>query len=61
MANSVVGPCPHSNARLSYLQGATGSTMTPKCLRCHEVIIVSRTAFFMADHSSPAENASRPK
>ena len=28
------GPCPHCSAALSYLQGAAGSTMSPKCPRC---------------------------
>ena len=48
------GPCPHCYSPLSYLQGANGSTMTPKCPRCREVVTVTRATFLMADNSRPA-------
>jgi hypothetical protein len=54
MATGWFGPCPHCNASLSFLEGVTGSTMTPKCPRCREVIKVARATFIMADHSRPA-------
>jgi len=53
MATGWFGPCPHCKAALSYLEGVTGSTMTPKCPRCHELVTVSRATFLMADHSLP--------
>jgi phage FluMu protein Com len=53
MATGWFGPCPHCNASLSYLEGVSGSTMTPKCPRCHAVVTVSRATFLMADHSRP--------
>ena len=46
-------PCPHCDAALSFLEGAAGSTMEPKCPRCHEVVPVTRATFLMADHSRP--------
>ena len=48
------GPCPHCSAALSYLQGAAGSTMSPKCPRCKAEVSVSRATFLMADYSRPA-------
>ena len=54
MATSWSGPCPHCGARLSYLEGVTGSTMKPKCPRCREEVAVSLPTFLMADHSRPA-------
>lgn len=54
MATAWFGPCPHCNIPLSYLQGVTGSTMTPKCPRCRELVTVTRATFLMADHSRPA-------
>jgi endogenous inhibitor of DNA gyrase (YacG/DUF329 family) len=54
MSKAWFGPCPHCNAPLSYLEGVTASTMTPKCPRCQEVVPVSRATFLMADHSRPA-------
>ena len=48
------GPCPHCQAALSYLEGAAGSTMTPQCPRCHQVVPVKHATFLMADHSRPA-------
>jgi len=46
-------PCPHCHGALSYLEGAAGSTMEPKCPRCHEVVLVARATFLMADYSRP--------
>jgi hypothetical protein len=40
---------------LAYLEGVTGSTVTPKCPTCHEVVPVTRATFLMADHSRPSE------
>jgi rRNA maturation protein Nop10 len=54
MATARFAPCPHCDARLSYLQGVTGSTMKPKCPRCGEVVVVSLPTFLMADNSRPA-------
>jgi hypothetical protein len=53
MATATFGPCPHCQGALSYLHGAAGSSMTPKCPRCHEVVSVTRSTFLMADHSAP--------
>ena len=47
-------PCPHCNAPLSYLEGAAGSSMTPKCPRCHVLVSVTRSTFLMADYSRPS-------
>jgi phage FluMu protein Com len=54
MATAWFGPCPHCKIALSYLEGVSGSTMTPKCPRCATVITVTRATFLMADHSRPA-------
>jgi len=51
MASAWFGPCPHCKASLSYLEGVTGSTLSPKCPRCHVVVSVSRATFLTADHS----------
>jgi len=51
MATGWFGPCPHCNGPLSYLEGVTGSTMTPKCPRCQTLVTVTRATFLMADHS----------
>jgi hypothetical protein len=53
MATGWFGPCPHCNIALSYLQGVSGSTMTPKCPGCRQVVDVVRATFLMADHSGP--------
>jgi phage FluMu protein Com len=53
-------PCPHCNMPLSYLQGAAGSTMTPKCPGCREVVTVTRATFLMADHSRPLQPRKSP-
>jgi hypothetical protein len=54
MATAWFGPCPHCNGALSYLEGVAGSSMTPKCPRCHELVTVTRGSFLMADHSRPS-------
>jgi hypothetical protein len=54
MATGWYGPCPHCNTRLSYLEGVTGSTMSPKCPRCKALVTVSRATFLMIDRSRPA-------
>lgn len=54
MATGWFGPCPHCGVALSYLEGVTGSTTTPKCPTCSELVPVSRATFLMADHSRPS-------
>jgi endogenous inhibitor of DNA gyrase (YacG/DUF329 family) len=54
MATGWYGPCPHCQAPLSYLEGVTGSTMSPRCPRCAATVTVTRATFLMADHSRPA-------
>jgi endogenous inhibitor of DNA gyrase (YacG/DUF329 family) len=51
MSSARFRPCPHCNAPLSFLEGVTGSSLTPACPRCHKVVTVSRATFLMADHS----------
>jgi hypothetical protein len=46
-------PCPHCGRALSYLEGVTGSTMSPKCPCCGTVVVVDRATFLMADNSRP--------
>jgi hypothetical protein len=53
MATGRFEPCPHCDCALSYLEGVTGSTMTPKCPRCGKVVAVDRATFLMADNSRP--------
>lgn len=53
MATATFAPCPHCGIALSYLQGVTGSTMTPKCPSCRQQVDVSRATFLMADNSAP--------
>ena len=60
MATAWFGPCPHCNIALSYLQGVTGSTMTPACPGCREVVTVTRATFLMADHSRPSPQKKPP-
>jgi hypothetical protein len=55
MATGWFGPCPNCGVALAYLEGVTGSTVTPKCPTCHEVVPVTRATFLMADHSRPSE------
>ena len=54
MAHARFAPCPHCNAPLSYLEGVSGSTLTPRCPRCREVVSVPHATFLMADNSRPA-------
>ncbi len=54
MASAWFGPCPHCNISLSYLEGVSGSTMSPKCPSCLMVVTVARATFLMADHSRPS-------
>jgi hypothetical protein len=61
MATAWFGPCPHCGCALSYLEGVTGSTNTPKCPRCRETVAVVRATFLMADYSRPPVDKSRPK
>ena len=58
MALARFAPCPHCHTRLSYLEGVSGSTLTPTCPRCHEVVSVSRATFLMVDNSRPSATAS---
>jgi hypothetical protein len=58
MALARFAPCPHCHTRLSYLEGVSGSTLTPTCPRCHGVVSVRRATFLMADYSRPSEKAS---
>ena len=53
MPTARFGPCPHCTTHLSFLEGVTGSTLSPKCPRCHEVVSVQRATFLMADNSGP--------
>lgn len=55
MATASFNPCPHCGAALVYLEGAAGSSTSPKCPRCQVVVAVSRATFLMADHSRPPE------
>ena len=59
MATGRFLPCPHCSCALSYLEGVTGSTMTPKCPRCGVAIVVDRATFLMADNSRPSEPPKR--
>ena len=61
MATASFGPCPHCRARLSYLHGVSGSTMTPKCPSCRQVVEVARATFLMADHSRPPAEIPPPR
>ena len=58
MALARFAPCPHCHTRLAYLEGVSGSTLTPTCPRCHGVVSVRRATFLMADYSRPSEKAS---
>lgn len=57
MATARFGPCPHCHVSLSFLEGVSGSSMSPKCPRCKMEVTVSRATFLMADHSRPAAKA----
>jgi len=58
MALARFAPCPHCGAPLSYLEGVSGSTLTPKCPRCHTGVTVPRATLLMADNSRPSDSAS---
>jgi hypothetical protein len=60
MAYAWFGPCPHCHAALSYLEGAAGSSMTPRCPRCQKIVPVKHSTFLMADHSRPPAKAAGP-
>lgn len=51
MATAWFGPCPHCHVSLSYLEGVTGSSTTPKCPRCAVAVSVTRSTFLMVDQS----------
>jgi len=57
MATAWFGPCPHCKISLSYLEGITGSSMSPQCPRCRTVVSVLRATFLMVDHSRPTAKA----
>lgn len=57
VASAWFGPCPHCNSALSYLEGVTGSMMSPACPRCKVAITVDHATFLMADHSRPRSRA----
>src|SRR5262245_7817238 len=61
LATAWFGPCPHCRTRLSYLEGVSGSTTTPKCPSCRQVVEVKRATFLMADRSHPAPTSPPPK
>ena len=61
MATARFAPCPHCGVALSYLQGVSGSTMTPKCPACRASVEVSRATFLMADNSAPGLGKRAPK
>jgi hypothetical protein len=44
---------------LCYLEGVSGSTLTPKCPRCREVVRVAHATFLMADNSRPSPKTPR--
>ena len=54
MAFARFRPCPHCSTSLSFLEGVSGSSMTPTCPRCKAAVTVSRPTFLMVDHSRPA-------
>lgn len=56
MPSAKFGPCPHCRTPLSFLEGVSSSTLTPKCPRCHAVVAVSRATFLMVDNSRPAND-----
>lgn len=61
MATGKFAPCPHCDRPLSYLEGVTGSTMTPKCPSCGVAIVVDRATFLMTDNSRPSEPSKRQR
>ena len=61
MPSAWFGPCPHCNSALSYLEGVTGSTMSPSCPRCKVPVAVLRATFLMADYSRPIPYAKQTR
>jgi hypothetical protein len=61
MATAWFGPCPHCHAALSYLHGVAGSTMTPKCPCCRQIVPVERSTFLMRDNSGPTPHRKAAK
>jgi len=61
MASARFGPCPHCHVSLSFLEGVSGSNMTPKCPTCRTVVSVSRATFLMVDHSRLSLGAKAPR
>ena len=62
MSNPVLSVTPKHTvdaAPLSYLEGVSGSTLTPKCPRCREVVSVAHATFLMADNSRPSPRTPR--
>ena len=51
MATASFRPCPHCGVALSYLEGVTASTRTPRCPRCRHVVEVEISTFLMLDTS----------
>ena len=51
MASVWFGRCPHCNIALSYLQGVTGSTITPICPGCRQLVTVTHATLLTPDHS----------
>jgi hypothetical protein len=54
LSTASFAPCPHCHAALSYLEGVTASTRTPRCPRCRTVVAVDRPTFLMLDTSRRA-------
>ena len=57
MAIGVFRPCPHCGTGLSYLEGVSASTRTPRCPRCRKPIEVRVATFVMIDTSRLAAGA----
>lgn len=58
MATASFRPCPHCGIALSYLEGVTASTRTPRCPRCRKVVEVQQSTFLMLDtsrHGNPVK------
>jgi len=52
-------PCPHCGTSLSYLEGVSGSTRTPRCPRCRKEIEVRVATLLMIDTSRLGAPAAR--
>jgi hypothetical protein len=61
MATAWFGPCPHCRIALSYLQGVTGSSMSPKGPACRKLVEVPRPTFLMVDRSAPTLHLKAPR